>query len=180
MCLRNHAVVAHVDETWNWIDLITMTFHERCHHGYMSLYNPNMCHHVNGIFTYSIQSSMPFALLHPIPRQTFDFTSVTGESLDGPFGLWDWEFDVRFSEQVEMWTHLTIAHMSTVFWLSEMSSGPENPVASLHRIDAYFSPCVTEIQFAFIDAVASCGKWQWLSEVLLSTWLYLTPQHDGF
>ncbi len=84
-----------------------------------------------------------------------------------------------------MWTHLTTAHIFTVcfffFWLSEMSSGPENPAASLHIIDVQISPRVTDIQDAFLDAAADCGKWQWFSEVLLSPlWLYLTPQHDSF
>ncbi len=40
-------------------------------------------------------------------------------------------------KQVEIWTLLSTAHISTVFWLSEMSSGPENPVLSLHKIDSF-------------------------------------------
>ncbi len=34
-----------------------------------------------------------------------------------------------------------------------MSSGP-----SLHRIDVELSPGATEIQVAFLDAAADCGK----------------------
>ncbi len=66
------------------------------------------------------------------------------------------------------------------FLLSEMSSLPENSLVSLPRIDVYISPCVTEIQVAFLDEVANCDKWQQFSIVLPSTWVFLTPRQDGF
>ncbi len=56
-----------------------------------------------------------------------------------------------------MWTHLSTAYFSTVV-LTEMSCGPENPAASLHRTDEYLSPRVTEIEVAFLDAAVACGK----------------------
>ncbi len=84
-------------------------------------------------------------------------------------------------KQVEMWTHLNTAHISTVFFLlSEMSSLPENSLVSLPRIDVYVSPCVTEIQVVFLDEVAVCDKCQQFSIVLPSTWVLLTPRQDGF
>ncbi len=41
---------------------------------------------------------------------------VADESLDGPLGFWDWELEIHFSQkQVEMWTHLSTAHILAVF-----------------------------------------------------------------
>ncbi len=54
-----------------------------------------------------------------------------------------------------------------------MSSGPENPAASLHRIDVFISTRVTDIQVAFLDAEAHCSKLWWFSEVLLSPCGYI-------
>ncbi len=96
--------------------------------------NPNICLHVNGTFahmpvTHAVCTDAPIS---HILRQTFAFAFVADKSLDGCFGLWDWQFDVCFPQkQAEMWTHLTTAHIFTVFWLSEMSSGPENLLACL-------------------------------------------------
>ncbi len=80
----------------------------------LSLYNSNICLHVNGTFAH-MPVTMMFALLHTIPWQTFAFASVANESLDGPFGL-DWELEIHFSrKQVEMWTHLSTAHFHCLF-----------------------------------------------------------------
>ncbi len=138
--LRNHAVVAHAEWelalSWsnnhglNMKDIILMAV---CI-SVQSQYMPPCQYHLR---TYS---SHPCRLLccTPISWQAFAFASVADENLDGPFGLWDWKLEIRFSwKQVEMWTHLSRAHIFTVFLttVSEMSSGPENPAASLHRID---------------------------------------------
>jgi len=58
---------------------------------------------------------------------------------------------------------------------SEMRSGPENSLASPHRNDVKLSPCITEIQVAFLDAMSDCVKWKWFSKWLLSPehmWLF--------
>ncbi len=73
-------------------------------------------------------SSHPCRLLcfTPIPWQTFAFVSVADESLDDPFGLWDWELDVRFPKNKlkrGLWPQHTFP---LSLYLSEMSSGPEN------------------------------------------------------
>ncbi len=80
----------------------------------VSLYNPSICLHVNGTF---VHMQVTHALCTPKPWQMFAFTSVADESLDGPFGLWDWELEIHFFswKQVEMWTHLSTAHIFTVF-----------------------------------------------------------------
>ncbi len=104
------------NETWNCLDLITIDFPLKTSSWwqYLSLYNPNICLHVNGTIahipvTHAIYTDEP-------PYHDRRFASVAGESLDSPFGLWDWEFNVRFSqEQAETWTHLTTAHISTVY-----------------------------------------------------------------
>ncbi len=69
---------------------------------------------------------MLFALMHPVPWQTFVFASVAGVSLDGPFSLWDWEFDVCFTqEHADMWTHLRTAH----FYITTGCRGAEGAAA---------------------------------------------------
>jgi len=52
---------------------------------------------------------------------------------------------------------------------SEMSSGPENSLASPHGTDVKLSPCVTEIQVAFLDAASDCVQRKRFSKLLLST-----------
>jgi len=52
---------------------------------------------------------------------------------------------------------------------SEMSSGPENSPVSPNRTDLKLSPCVTEIQVAFLDTASACVQWKWFSKLLLST-----------
>ncbi len=99
---------------------------------------------------------------------------LANESLDGSFGLWDWELEIHFSQkQVEMWTRLTTAHISTAFltiWDELWPREPGGITANSWCID---SPRVTETQVAFLDAAADCGKWQWFSEVLLSPCGYI-------
>jgi len=38
-----------------------------------------------------------------------------------------------------------------------------------HRTDVKLSPCVTEIQVAFLDAASDCVRWKWFSKLFLST-----------
>jgi len=91
-------------------------------------------------------------------------TPVAGESLFGPFCLLDWKLDSIFSQKQKQFHFLPLSSRP-----SEMSSGPENSPASPHRTDVNRSPCVTEIQVAFLDAMSDCVQWKWFSKLLLST-----------
>ncbi len=156
------------NESWHCLDLITMTSHERHHldrsiclctipiYASMSLIPSHIC-----------QSPMLCALMHP-HAMTFAFASVANESLDGSFGTENSKsiFPGNKLKCGLIWVQHTFP---LSFWLSEMSSGPKNPAASLHRIDIQ----VANIQVAFLDAAADCGKWQWFSEVLLSPCGYI-------
>ncbi len=64
------------------------------------------------------------------------FASVADESLDGPFGLWDWELNIIFLRNRLKCGLIWVQHTFPLSsWLSKMSSGPENQAASLHGID---------------------------------------------
>ncbi len=122
--------------------------------------NPNICLHVNGTFahmpvTHAVCTDAPIS---HILRQTFAFAFVADKSLDGCFGLWDWQFDVCFPQkQAEMWTHLTTAHIFTVFLTIWDELRPrELAGVSLPKIDQ-----VKSSQVELYCHSATCGDIQW-------------------
>ncbi len=122
-CLWNHVVVAHAE--WelalSWSnnhglpmkDIILMAVCLCTIYQYM----PPCQWHLN---TYA---SHPCCLLcsTPIPWQTCAFASVADEK--SGWSLWS--------------LGLSTAHFHYLFWLSEMSTGPENPVLSLHKMYSF-------------------------------------------
>ncbi len=59
-------------------------------------------------------------------------------------------------------------------WLSEIISGPENPVKSLHRIYVFLSPSLIDIQVAFLDD-SGFSKYSWAHVAIINTaaWWFL-------
>ncbi len=137
LSLRNHAVVARAEwelasSSYNnhgrpMKDVILMAVYVSVQSQYMP-----PCHYLR---TYASHPCCLLCCTH-IPWQTSAFASVANECLDGLFGLWNWELDIIFLRNTLKCGLILPQHtFSLSFWLSEMSSGPENPAASLHRID---------------------------------------------
>ncbi len=103
------------NETWHCLDLITMDFPWKTSSWwqYMSLYYTNIC--LNGTLTHMPVTHAVCSAAPPYHDRCVLLHLSLIKSLEGPFGLWDWELDIHFS-QVEMWTHLSTAHISTVFF----------------------------------------------------------------
>lgn len=51
---------------------------------------------------------------------------------------------------------------------SQMSLGPGNSLAFLHKTDAWLTLCLIRFQGAFLDSVAKCVTWPWFPKVLPS------------
>ncbi len=106
--LRSHAVVAHAewDPELSWSNNMDFPWKTSSWWHYLSLYNHNICIHAKGTIAHI---PVTHAICTDAPSyHERRFASVAGESLDSPFRLWNWELNVRFSqEQAETCTHLT-------------------------------------------------------------------------
>ncbi len=140
LSLRNHAIVAHAEweMAMSWSnnrrlpmkDIILMAVYT------VSLNNSNTCHHVNSTFahmpvTHAICSAAPsyhyrclllLLLLMKVWMVPLIFGTENSKSIVPGNKLKCGLIGVQHTFLLS-------------FWLSEMSSGPENPAASLHRID---------------------------------------------
>lgn len=68
-------------------------------------------------------------------------------------------------KQAEMWTRLSTEHISIVF---QFSSGPENSLALLLKIDAWITQCTMQFLGSFLDATEDNVQQQWFPRVLPS------------
>ncbi len=81
----------------------------------LSLYNSNICLHVNGTFahmpvTHDVCSAAP-----PYHDRRLLLLLSLMKVWMVPL-VWDWELEIHFSrKQVEMWTHLSTAHFHCLF-----------------------------------------------------------------
>ena len=75
-----------------------------------------------------------------------------------------------------MWTSEPENTFPLSFGPSQMTSGPENSVAFLCKINKCLPLCIIQFQVAFLDAAADCVEWQWFSKVLPSPCGYV---HHG-
>ena len=87
----------------------------------------------------------------PIPSQKLVFALFI--SL---FHLWHMESDICFPKKQADQFPLT-------FGPSQITSGPENSVAFLCKINRCLPLCIIKCQVAFLDAAADCVEWQWYS-----------------
>ncbi len=127
------------NETWHCLDPITMDFPWKTSSWwqYASLYNTNICLHVNGALTHKPVTHTVCSAAYHDRRVLLHLSLMKFWRVLSVFGTEN-STSICPKKQVEIWTHLSTAHISTVFLTtSEMSSGPENLVLSLHKIYAF-------------------------------------------
>ncbi len=112
-------------ETWHCLTLIMDFLGKDISLIAVCLCTITICLSLSGIFkdlqvTHAVGKDSP----HTMADEAF--APVTDNSLDDPFRLWHEEFDVCFfpknkqtikqTNKKNSWTHLTTAHISTMFW----------------------------------------------------------------